>query len=221
MVWTTSTGPPVPRLRSKSKKATRKSPNPFRPSPCPATASNKDTDKGGICAALEGTDYIFLVDSQVEKLLKDAEFRDRHVLKFDPTKVKELRVFITHDKEVRKPVFEREPDKNWKDKGGHLGFKLDSRRIDDLLDRLSDLQVVGYLNVKGDGPKDYELGDAAPLRFEVLMDDGKTHTLAIGAASEKSGPFYAQSNALPGGVFLVGKDPFAELMGKVSYFRKD
>ena len=54
------------------------------------------------------------------------------------------------------------------------------------------------------------------------MDDDKTvHTVSVGAASEKNGPFYAQFEALPGHVFLLGRDPFSELMGKVTYFRKD
>jgi Domain of unknown function (DUF4340) len=186
-------------------------------------SSNKDTDKGAVFAFLEGTDYVFLVDSAVDKLLKDAEFRDRHVLKFDPAKVKELRVFVTTaDKEIRKPVFERDADKAWKEKKDALGFKIDTRKVDNLLDTLSDLQAVRYLGVKGEPPKDYELGDAAPLRFEIVMEDGKTiHKVSVGAASEKSGPYYAQCDGLPGGVFLVSRDPFGELMGKVTYFRKD
>jgi len=186
-------------------------------------SSNKDADKGAVFAIVEGTDYVFLVDSKLDKLLKDAEFRDRQVLKFDPAKVKELRVFVaTADKETRKPVFEREADKSWKDKKDTLGFKIDNRKVDDLLDTLSNLQVVRYVNVKGAPPKDYELGEAAPLKFEIVMDDGKTiHTVAVGAASEKNGPYYAQCSALPGGVFLLAKDPFGELMGKVTYFRKD
>ena len=185
--------------------------------------SNKDTDKGAVFALLEGTDYVFLVDNRLEKMLKEAEFRDRHVLKFDPSKVKELRVFVaTSDKEIRKPVFERDADKTWKDKKDSLGFKVDSRKVDTLLDTLADLQAVRYVSVKGAAPKDYELGDAAPLKFEIVMDDGKTvHTVTVGAASEKNGPYYAQSDALAGGVFLVSKDPFSELMGKVTYFRKD
>jgi hypothetical protein len=184
--------------------------------------SNKETDKGAVFAVLEGTDYVFLVDSKIEKLLKDAEFRDRHVLKFDPGKVKELRVFVTTaDKEIRKPVFERD-GKSWKDKNSALGFKIDDRKVDDLIDKLSELQVVRYLNVKGAPPKEYELGEAAPLKFEVVMDDGKTtHTVTVGAASEKNGPYYAQCDMLPDGVFLLGKEPFSELMGKVTYFRKD
>ena len=125
-------------------------------------ASNRDTDKGAVFAYHEGSDFVFLVDSKLDKLLKEAEFRDKHVLKFDPLKVKELRVFVTTtEKEVRKPVFERDTDKTWKDKKEVLGFKIDSRRVDDLLDKLSDLQVVRYLSAKGDLPKEYELGDAA------------------------------------------------------------
>ncbi len=142
---------------------------------------------------------------------------------FDAAKVKELRVLITTaDKEVRKPIFERDADKTWKDSKGTLGFKIDSRKVDALVDTLAKLQVTRYLNVKEAPPKEYELGDAAPLKFEIVMDDGKTvYTVSVGAQSEKNGPYYAQSSALPGGVFLLSRDPFAELMGKVTYFRKD
>src|SRR5262249_8991508 len=156
-------------------------------------------------------DFVFVINAAVEKTLADAEFRDRLVLSFEPKDVKEvhLSVLTKDESETRIPVFEREGDKGWKVKSGLGKFNLDSRRVDELLNKLSDLKCIRYLNVKMPAPKDFRLeGDKVPLKIELLMNDGSKHWITVGKESEKNGPFYATSSKAPHAVFLVPTSQF-------------
>jgi hypothetical protein len=186
--------------------------------------SARDQDKGGFYAFVDGADYVFVVAAGLEKALKEAEFRDRQVMKLEPAKVKELQCYILQDVEVRDPLFARDVKQGWLVKGGlSKNFDFDPEQVEKLVKQLADLNAVRYLNVKMPPPADYRLeGKNVPLKFELTMDDGKTkHWLTVGAPNEKDGPYYyAQCSIMPNVVFLVPKEKFEKYMGKVSYFSK-
>jgi hypothetical protein len=181
-------------------------------------------DKAGVYAMQGDSDLVFLVDPDVVKTLRDTELRDRTVFTFSPEKVKELKVAMRKEGEgVRTPVFERKGDpKSWFIKSGLEEFSLDETRVDELVQMLSNLRAEKFVSFKGSPKAEYKLGEKeAALRIEVLLDDGKTkHELTVGAAKEKTG-YYAQSDALPGVVFLVSHDRFTPILSGVSYFSKN
>jgi hypothetical protein len=170
-------------------------------------ASRRESDKKGVYAIVDGTDFVFVADQGLDKSLKDAEFRDRQVMKFDATSVAQVSVWIRSkdDKVTQTPVFAREGDKDWEVKSAGISLNLDGKRVDQLVGLLSDLRCVRYLSVKAPGPDEYRLkGASVPLKVEITMKDGKTkHVLTVGAPSEKDGPYYATSSELPDMVFLL------------------
>jgi Domain of unknown function (DUF4340) len=189
----------------------------------------KDTDvardKPGVYGIQGSSDLVvFLADPAVVKTLRDAELRDRSIFKFDPEKVKEIKVAIRKGNEgLRTPVFVRKPEtKAWVIKSGLDEFSLDEDKVQALVVLLSDLHAEKYVSFKGPPKADYKLGEKeAALRIEVLMDDGKTkHELTVGAAKDKTG-YYALSNALADVVFLVNYERFTPILGGVSYFSKN
>jgi hypothetical protein len=181
-------------------------------------------DKPGVYAMEGNSDLVFLIDPGTVKTLREAELRDRTLFKFDAAKVKEIKVTIRKDKEAeRTPVFERNAETGaWIIKSGLADFRLDEDKVDALVRMLANLHVERFVSFKGAPKPEFKLGDKeAPLRIEVLMDDGKTkHELTIGAAQERNG-YYAQSNSLPGVVFLVPFDRFAPMLGGINYFSKE
>jgi hypothetical protein len=183
--------------------------------------SRRDSDAGGYYALVDGSDYIFVVSASVEKSLRDAEFRDRHVLKFDPAKVKELQCYITDTtgKVQFKPLFKRDKDK-WAASNLDV-VNPDLEAVDKLLKNLSDLKAVRYLNVKPPGSKDFKLDEKIPLKYEITMEDGKKYWVAVGAESEKGGPYYAMCSEMPNVVFLVPRFQFAAAMEGLPYFSKE
>src|SRR5207245_10638602 len=96
--------------------------------------SRNDRDKEGVYALVEGTDLVFILRSSTDKLLKDAEFRDRQVMKFDAAQVVSLQCYILDKEgvETREPVFERTPDKSWQIRSG-TKIRLDPGRVDEIV----------------------------------------------------------------------------------------
>jgi hypothetical protein len=184
--------------------------------------SRRESDAGGYYALMDGSDYIFVVKGSLEKVLMDAEFRDRQVLKFDPAKVKELQAYILDStgKVQFKPNFKRDKDKGWIATGLDV-VNPDLGAVDRLLKSLSDLQAVRFLNVKPPLPKECKLDDKVPLKFELTMDDGKKYWVTVGAESEKGGPYYAQCSEMPTVVFLAPRATFAPVMEGLPYFSKE
>lgn len=174
---------------------------------------------GIITAGSDLKDIVFVAPEHVVRTLKEVELRDRTVFKFDADKVKAIKLAIVEKRETREPVFERK-DKGWAVKSGVGRFTLDSGRVEELVNELSALKAERYVGFAGP-QKQHELGAKAPLKVEVLMDDGKTrYTLELGAA-EGTTHYFAQSNTLPGAVFTVPQARFKPILDNgVSYFSK-
>jgi hypothetical protein len=163
-------------------------------------------------------DIVFEVSPVIVMPLKDVELRDRTVFRFDPAKVKEVRLTIRKELTVS-PVFTRK-DRSWVVTKGLEEFPLDPARVEQLVDILSNLKALRYVSFNGP-EKEHGLTDKPRLRIEVVMDDNKTtYTLTIGAAQEKVG-YFAESSTLPRAVFLVALPHFQRLVDDgVTYFRQ-
>ncbi len=166
---------------------------------------------GLIVSGSDLKDTVFVVPEQVVSVLKDAELRDRTVFKFDPDKVKEVKLEIKDRGEIRKPVFERKKATGpWTVKSGVEGFDLNSDKVEILVNYLSDLKAERYINFTGPD-KSHQLDKDAKLKIEVVMDDNKTtHKLEIGALEGMT--YFAQSNSLPGAVFTVPQSRFQPIL---------
>jgi hypothetical protein len=185
----------------------------------------KDTevaaDKPGVYALEGNSDLVFLVDPEIVKILRETELRDRTVFKFDAQKVKEIKLTIRSDKKTLNPVFERNMEGAWLIKAGLENVSLNEDRVNELAALLADLHADKFVSFKGALKPEFKLGEKdASLRIEVLMDDGKTkHELTVGAAKDTTG-YYAQSNSLPGVVFLVSQERFRPILDGAKYFTK-
>jgi hypothetical protein len=163
-------------------------------------------------------DILFAVSPVTVTPLKEAELRDRTVFRFDPEKVKEVRLTVRKELTVS-PVFTRK-DKGWLITAGLQEFPLNPGRVDQLVSNLSNLKALRYVSFKGP-EKAHELTEKPRLQIEVVMDDGKTtYTLKVGAQQGNIG-YYAESSTLPRAVFLVALPHFQELVEQgVTYFRQ-
>src|SRR5208337_1891121 len=97
-------------------------------------------DKPGVFAIEGNSDLVFLVDPDTVKPLREAEFRDRTVFKFDSAKVKDLKVTIRKDGKAVTALFERNADTGaWVLKSGPEDLNLNEDKINDFVGQLSDL----------------------------------------------------------------------------------
>jgi hypothetical protein len=163
-------------------------------------------------------DILFEVSPTIVATLKNAELRDRTVFRFDPEKVKEVKVAHQGAVEFRKFAFTRKlPDKNW---STDLGVTLDAAKVDELVRTLSNLQALRYVTFTGPA-KEHGLTGKPKLKIDVLLEDGKkSYTLTVGSPQDVTG-YYAESSTLPGAVLLVSQPRFAGLINDgVGYFSK-
>jgi len=65
-----------------------------------------------------------------------------------------------------------------------------------------------------------EIKDGALDIFITLDGEKEPLRLTVGAPAGMEG-YYAQSNKLPGEVFVIAKGKFAEAKGKPAYFKKE
>jgi hypothetical protein len=177
----------------------------------------------GYYAIVEGNDLVFVIDLGLYRMLRDQEFRNQTAMKFEPAKVKELRVWlkVTKDEIPLGPVvFQREGEKNWKlVKGADLRKGVNSKRVEDALAKMADLRVDRYLTAKTALPE-FKLGDKARIILEAEMEDGKTYKLWIGAPKDPddhNSPLYGECSERKGVIFLVRRDLF-EPAFKLAYF---
>jgi hypothetical protein len=190
------------------------------------TDVKKDKEAGGVYGVvtkgLDLKDIVFVVPETAVSVLKNAEFRDRTVFKFDADKVKEIKLTIVQKNLTLEPIFERDAkDKTWRVKSGLIKFDLDSGRVDEVVRDLSELKAERFVSFSGPPAKEHELGDKAKLKIEVLMDDGKTrHTLTVGALDPPNG-YFAQASSLPDAVISVAQVRYGPIVNEgVSFFAK-
>ena len=186
--------------------------------------AEKGKAAGGIYAVLssgsELKNIVFEVSALTLTTLKDVELRDRTVFRFDPDKVKEIKLAYQQETELRKFGFVRKlPDKNWTAES-LSGFNLEPAQVDQLLTTLSDLKALRYVSFKGP-EKEHGL-EKPKLRVDVVMDDGKTtYSLTVGNAAKEGPGYYAMSRTLPNTIFLVPQPDFRGVIDHgVAHFSK-
>jgi hypothetical protein len=186
---------------------------------------------GKIYARLSDSDLVFTVPARLAKRLADEELADPRIFAFDAAKVKELKLTIALKKVGLTVgfVFERSSDgKSWKVIKAPDSFNkadLDDAKINSFLTSLSNLSAVKFVSFKKGPLPTQELDEKQRSLFaEAVMDDGKTvHALTVGKLSDEKEKksYYAQSNALPGDVFLVAEELFGKLLEEgAKYFTK-
>jgi hypothetical protein len=126
------------------------------------------------------------------------------VHQFDADKVKEVKLEVRTPFELRSFHFAREgKDKSWSDKSNLKEFQLDSDKVNRLLKDIGKLRTDRFAAYTGGPRSDHKLSaKEATAKFDLVMDDGKTITLTIGASFQGLGHF-AHSTAWPDAVFFV------------------
>ncbi len=183
----------------------------------------KETEDKSARYAKQGErDLVFLVRPNVVTALQ-SELQDPTVFLYDATKVKGLKVVGWQDV-VGSPFpleLERKSSQNWAVKAP-ADFKLDEAQAEALVTGLANLKAERFVVPKG-GPKPehrLEVKDGA-LQVEITLEGEKEpYLLTVGALHANEG-YYAQTNKLPGAVFLVAKDRFEKVKAKPAYFKKD
>jgi hypothetical protein len=117
--------------------------------------------------------------------------------------------------------FERKGKDNWTVKSPP-NYKLSTSQAESFLGLLSLVRAEKFVSYKS-GPKpEQKLTPAAgALQVELTVDGEKDPiTLTIGAESDGQS-YYAQSNKLPGDVFLLPKSLFEKFKAKPGVFAAD
>lgn len=179
-------------------------------------------DKSGVYAKMNKSDFVFVVFNRVVDTLK-GELQDPTVFQFDRDKVKEIKVTGWH-KVIGVPLtldLERKSSIDWTVKAP-AGSNLDPAQAESLLTDLASLKAERFV-VRKTGPKpEYELSEKVRSLFIEIFLEGEKEplTLTLGKLDEKEKGYYAQSNKLPGDVFLVPQHLFEKRLGGPKYFMK-
>jgi hypothetical protein len=142
------------------------------------------------------------------------------VLRFDPDKVKEIKLALRSPVELRSFVFQRNPkEKTWEDKSGLQEFNLDSDKVKEMLDWLAKLQAKRFVFLSGGARAEQKLtAKEASLKIDLIGNDGKVLTVTVGAAE---GPdFMAHTSAWPEIVFSLPGDKVEPLLEGIRHFGK-
>ena len=182
-------------------------------------------DKKAIFAKQGERDLVFVVSPDALKPLR-ADFGDRAVLRFDPSKVKEV-TLVGWKKLGKGPQTLRvaKTEKGWDVKEAPIkDFAVNPALVDDLVAvKLARLSVENFA-VRREGAKPIHQVDEAnqSLRISILIDGAKEPlTLTIGAldAGEKS--YFAVSSMRPGDVFFLPQRAYEEILKEgPGYFKK-
>jgi hypothetical protein len=179
-------------------------------------------DKAGRYAKQGEREMVFQVRPNVATTLQ-AELLDPTVFRFDAAKVKGLK--LTGWQDVVGSAFtldvERKSSQDWAVKAPP-GFTLDAAQAEALVASLRNLRAERFLTPKGEAKPEHKLDvkDGA-LQIEVTVEGEKEpYQLTVGAGHGTDG-YHAQTNRLPGAVFVVAKDRFEKAKSKPAYFKKD
>jgi len=122
----------------------------------------------------------------------------------DADKVKEIKLEVRTPFELRSFNFVRAgKDKTWSDKSNLKEFHLDSDKVNTMLKDIAKLRSERFAAYTGGPRSDHKLSAKdATIKLELVMDDGKTLTLTVGAAFPGLG-YFANSSLWPETVFFV------------------
>jgi hypothetical protein len=165
-------------------------------------------------------DLVFSVHKSILDDLQQTDLSDPTVLRLDLTKVTGMKLTGWKDVVGQETTLdlERKGANNWTVKSPS-GYKLSTSQAESFLGLMSLVRADRFVSYKA-GPKpEQKLTPATgALQIELTLDAEKEPVvLTIGAESE--GQFYfAQTNKLPGDVFLLPKDRFEKFKSRPGVF---
>jgi hypothetical protein len=162
-----------------------------------------------------------------------ADWRERHVVDFTTADVTELRMISPERTVVCVRSTGREPE-SWHlagfngivDENADLGkaarlptaVSADRSRVEDLLSRLSDLKVSGFLD--GADPNESRFGLIPPLLKVIARDAKGVRLAAVSFGKATAGSRYATSSHL-GGVYLLPESAAAPFRADLDHLSAD
>ena len=144
------------------------------------------------------------------------------VHQFEADKVKEARLEVRTPFELRSFHFVRDAkDKTWSDKSNLREFQLDSDKVNAMLKEIAKLRTNRFAAYTGGPRAEHKLTPKeATVKLDMVMDDGKTITLVVGAAFPGQG-YFANSSVWPETVFFVPGTLVDPLLNGVRNFAKE
>lgn len=181
-------------------------------------------DKTGVYAKQGGRDLVFVARKSIVDTLQQGDLLDPTVFRLDLSKVQGMKLTGWKDVVGTEMTLdmERKGTNNWSMKGTST-FKLSAPQAESFLSGLTYVRADKFVVFKS-GPKpEHKLTPAeGALRVEITVDGEKEPImLSIGAPDADGKSFYAQSNKLPGDVFLLPKDKFEKWKSRPTVFSAD
>ncbi len=141
---------------------------------------------------------------------------------FDPDKVKEIKLAVRTQFELRTFHFEKNAkDKTWSDKSNLQEFQLDSEKVASFVKEIAKLQSPRFAATVGGPRGEHKLGAKdATVRVEMTLDDGRIITLAVGGLFAPHG-YFANSSHWPETVFFVPEGTIIPILRGAAHFAKD
>src|SRR5262249_29834832 len=109
-------------------------------------------------------------------------------------------------------------DKSWSDISGLSKFNLDGEKVNELVKWLAGLQAERFVSLTGGPREEQKLTKDASLKIDIVLEDGRTLKLAVGAAVANG--YYAHTNAWADAVFLLPAAKIESLLEGPAYFAK-
>ncbi len=178
-------------------------------------------DKQQVYAKLGGQDLVFSARKGVIDPFQQTDLIDPTVFRLDLAKVTGMKLTGWKDVVGQETALdlERKGANNWSVKAP-AGYKLSASQAEAFLTNLAVVRAEKFVAYKS-GPKpEYKLTTAAgALQVDLTIDGEKEPTtLTIGGPDPEGKHYYAQSNKLPGDVFLVAKDRFEKYKSRPGVF---
>lgn len=178
-------------------------------------------DKLGVYARQGGRDLVFVARKSAVDALEQGDLLDPTIFRLDLSKVQGMKLTGWKDVVGTEMTLdmERKGTNNWSMKGDNK-FKLSAPQAESFLSGLTYVRADKFVVFKS-GPKpEHKLTPAeGGLRIEITVDGEKEPImLTIGALDADGKSYYAQSNKLPGDVFLLPKEKFEKWKSRPTVF---
>ena len=188
---------------------------------------NETPDKLQYYMKVTGSDHIFTVNKDRFTAMVNDEIADPTIWRLDPNKIREIK-FKGWSKLGKGKLLTldliRKSATDWSAKD-QAGYAVDAAKAEAFAASLGLVRADHFIKGKG-GPDPGQALDpqADALEIQVVVEgENEPFTLTIGAEDKRNNTayYFATSNRVPGAVFLVFKDRFAELRTKGrEYFQK-
>ena len=164
--------------------------------------------------------------AKVEKITLETRGRERRKFVFNREKPKEAKVEKKDDKDKKDDKARTEPSlkgTTWNaDDSGLSEFKLDSEKVNEVVEQLAKLSAVGLASAT-DGPRAYQkLGPKeAIVRIEIFLE-GQTVPITLSVGADIGPGRFAHVSTWPQAVFIMNPEQVVrEVLRGTNFFGKD